>query len=190
MFDPQMPIFLCTCCVSFSVDFSCRHHIEDRDDTGSIVAEPVHIYTRLQAHIQEPSVGEEVGNHQGPHRKNGQSALVGGDRQTVWEGGAFLAILNGEEEMVCWYCLADLPLTSPPLQKHDKDTGSCEVQVVRITARVASLADHLKVNKYDCIVVALFLSLFSNERFFCALPLPQKLHRSSVPCFNVPITAW
>uniref|UniRef100_A0A7S1HTJ2 30S ribosomal protein S15 n=2 Tax=Eutreptiella gymnastica TaxID=73025 RepID=A0A7S1HTJ2_9EUGL len=49
-------------------------------------------------------------------------------------------------------------------QKHDKDTGSAEVQVVRITARVASLADHLKVNKKDFAATRRIMELTSERR--------------------------
>ena len=49
-------------------------------------------------------------------------------------------------------------------QKHGKDTGSCEVQVVRITARIASLADHLKINKKDFAATRRIMELTSERR--------------------------
>lgn len=35
------------------------------------------------------------------------------------------------------------------LRKHDKDSGSPDVQVGIMTARVAELTDHMKINKHD-----------------------------------------
>ena len=34
-------------------------------------------------------------------------------------------------------------------QLHDKDTGSCEVQVALLTKRVESLTEHLKMHRKD-----------------------------------------
>lgn len=38
---------------------------------------------------------------------------------------------------------------SKDLRKHDKDSGSPEVQVAVLTARIAELTDHMKTNKHD-----------------------------------------
>jgi small subunit ribosomal protein S15 len=35
------------------------------------------------------------------------------------------------------------------VQKHDKDTGSSEVQVALLSKRIEELADHLKTHKKD-----------------------------------------
>lgn len=35
------------------------------------------------------------------------------------------------------------------IKKHDKDTGSAQVQVVDLTREIARLAEHSKVNKKD-----------------------------------------
>lgn len=32
---------------------------------------------------------------------------------------------------------------------HDKDTGSCEVQIALLTARIAHLTDHLRTHRKD-----------------------------------------
>ncbi|CAD7700505.1 unnamed protein product [Ostreobium quekettii] len=37
----------------------------------------------------------------------------------------------------------------PEFQRHDKDTGSTEVQIARLSARVSQLTEHLKANKKD-----------------------------------------
>lgn len=34
-------------------------------------------------------------------------------------------------------------------QLHDKDTGSCEVQIALLTARVAHLTEHLRTHRKD-----------------------------------------
>jgi small subunit ribosomal protein S15 len=34
-------------------------------------------------------------------------------------------------------------------KQHDKDTGSIEVQVVKITEKINQLVEHFKVNKFD-----------------------------------------
>ena len=34
-------------------------------------------------------------------------------------------------------------------QRHDRDTGSCEVQVAILTKQIAALTEHLKANKKD-----------------------------------------
>lgn len=34
-------------------------------------------------------------------------------------------------------------------QQHDKDTGSCEVQVALLSRRIADLTEHFKVHKHD-----------------------------------------
>ena len=37
----------------------------------------------------------------------------------------------------------------PQYKRHDTDTGSPEVQIARLTARVTQLTEHLKANKKD-----------------------------------------
>jgi small subunit ribosomal protein S15 len=37
----------------------------------------------------------------------------------------------------------------PQFQRHDKDSGSPEVQIARLTARVAQLTEHLAEHKKD-----------------------------------------
>ena len=34
-------------------------------------------------------------------------------------------------------------------RSHDKDTGSCEVQIALLTARIAHLTEHLKTHRKD-----------------------------------------
>ena len=39
--------------------------------------------------------------------------------------------------------------TAAQVQKHEKDTGSLEVQIAQLTAKISSLTEHLKINKKD-----------------------------------------
>lgn len=49
-------------------------------------------------------------------------------------------------------------------QKHDKDTGSTEVQISLITERIEELADHLKKNPKDFHSRRGLLKLVSDRR--------------------------
>jgi small subunit ribosomal protein S15 len=46
--------------------------------------------------------------------------------------------------------MSDIAITEPAsFQIHDKDTGSADVQVVRLTNRINHLSGHLEKNKKD-----------------------------------------
>ncbi|RME69498.1 MAG: 30S ribosomal protein S15 [Verrucomicrobia bacterium] len=47
---------------------------------------------------------------------------------------------------------------------HDKDTGSCEVQIALLTARIKHLTDHLRVHRKDFHSRRGLLALASRRR--------------------------
>lgn len=43
----------------------------------------------------------------------------------------------------------DIPEAANKLRLHEKDTGSADVQIARLTQRINELTEHLKVHKKD-----------------------------------------
>ena len=54
---------------------------------------------------------------------------------------------------MCYYQINMLSIKKQPVIKksraHDKDTGSSEVQIALLTARITELTDHLKIHRKD-----------------------------------------
>jgi small subunit ribosomal protein S15 len=46
-------------------------------------------------------------------------------------------------------CMEEKSKTIETYRRHDKDTGSADVQVAILTKKILSLTEHLKVNKKD-----------------------------------------
>ena len=60
--------------------------------------------------------------------------------------------------------MSKLDINLSDYQIHDKDTGSADYQVAKLTGRIAHLTEHLKVNKKDVASRRGLLTMVSKRR--------------------------
>ena len=48
-----------------------------------------------------------------------------------------------------WSCMEEKSKTIETYRRHEKDTGSADVQVAILTKKILSLTEHLKINKNE-----------------------------------------